>query len=109
MRFQTPQHAGHARVSPRAALVPHNTLPAGTLQQAVVSEALASTLIAPGLLYATQAHTTADLRVVGAIALFVVRRGYGGAAAAKRRVTGRRDRGLGTTADRGRSNLAAAL
>lgn len=45
----------------------------GSLQQAVVSEALASTLIAPGLLYITKAHTTADFKMVAAIALFVVR------------------------------------
>lgn len=45
----------------------------GSLQQAVVCEALASTLIAPGLLYVTRAHATADLKVVAAISLFVVR------------------------------------
>jgi hypothetical protein len=45
---------------------------AGTLQQAVICEALASTLIAPGLLYITRAHKTADLRTVAAISLFVV-------------------------------------
>ena len=45
---------------------------AGTLQQAVICEALASTLIAPGLLYITRAHKTADFRTVAAISLFVV-------------------------------------
>jgi hypothetical protein len=45
---------------------------AGSLQQAVVTEALSSTLIAPGLLYVTRAHATADLRMVAAISLFVV-------------------------------------
>lgn len=45
----------------------------GTLQQAVVTEALASTLMAPALLYVTRAHATADLTVVAAISLFVVR------------------------------------
>jgi hypothetical protein len=47
---------------------------AGTLVQAVVTEALASTPIAPWLLYVTRAHQTADLRIVSAIALFVVGR-----------------------------------
>jgi hypothetical protein len=45
---------------------------AGTLQQAVVCEALASTLIAPGLLYVTRAHANADLKMVAALSLFVV-------------------------------------
>lgn len=49
----------------------------GTLQQAVVTEALASTLMAPALLYVTRAHATADLTVVAAISLFVVRGGEG--------------------------------
>ena len=35
-------------------------------------EALSSTLIAPGLLYVTSAHVTADFRMVGALSLFVV-------------------------------------
>ncbi|KAF6254072.1 hypothetical protein COO60DRAFT_1462905 [Scenedesmus sp. NREL 46B-D3] len=43
----------------------------GTLQQAVVTEALSSTLIAPGLLYVTRAHATADFRTTAAISLFV--------------------------------------
>jgi hypothetical protein len=38
----------------------------------VVCEALASTLIAPGLLYITRAHATADFKMVSAISLFVV-------------------------------------
>lgn len=38
-------------------------------------EALASTLIAPGLLYVTRAHATADLKMVAAISLFVVSSG----------------------------------
>jgi hypothetical protein len=49
--------------------------PPGTLQQAVVSEALASTFIAPGLLYATQAHRNADAKLVASISTFVVRAG----------------------------------
>lgn len=44
----------------------------GTLQQAVVCEALSSTFIAPGLLYITRAHRTADFKMVSAISLFVV-------------------------------------
>jgi hypothetical protein len=37
-----------------------------------VCEALASTLIAPGLLYVTRAHLSADLKTVAALSLFVV-------------------------------------
>lgn len=45
---------------------------AGTLTQAVVCEALSSTLIAPGLLYVTRAFQTADFRLVAVVAFFVV-------------------------------------
>jgi hypothetical protein len=38
-----------------------------------VTEALASTLMAPALLYVTRAHATADFTMVAAIAAFVVR------------------------------------